>query len=85
MARKAGAGAFSDMIIDNCNEMLEQSQQHPLVMGIALHPYLVGQIYHLRALHCALAHVAAHRDQIWLTRADAIHDYCRNAIPDLIV
>ena len=73
------------MMFDNFDEMLEQSQQLPLVKGIVLHPYLVGQPCRLRALHSALVHVAAHRDQIWLTRADAIHDYCRNQIPYLIV
>jgi len=44
-------------IIDNFDEMLEQSRTQPLVMGIALHPYLVGQPYRLRHLRRALAHV----------------------------
>ncbi len=85
VARKDGAQAFADMIIDNFDEMLAQSAQQPLVMGIALHPYLVGQPYRLRALRRALTHVAAHRDQIWLTRAGAIHAYCRDKVADLIV
>ena len=85
VARKDGAQAFADMIIDNFDEMLAQSARQPLVMGIALHPYLVGQPYRLRALRRALTHVAAHRDRIWLTRAGAIHTYCRDEISDLIV
>ena len=38
-------------------------------MGIALHPYLVGQPHRLRALRVALEHVARARDagSIWLT------------------
>ena len=45
-----------------------------LVMGIALHPYLVGQPYRLRHLRRALAHVAAARDrgQAWITTPGAI-------------
>ena len=85
VARKDGAAQFADMIIDNFDEMLEQSRTQPLVMGIALHPYLVGQPYRLRHLRRALAHICAHRDDIWLTRSGEIHEYCRNSIPDLIV
>jgi allantoinase len=72
VARKDGAGAFADMIIDNFDEMLEQSETGPLVMGIALHPYLVGQPYRLRHLRRALAHIAACRDDIWVTTAGEI-------------
>ncbi len=84
VARKDGAAQFADMIIDNFDEMLEQSAQQPLVMGIALHPYLVGQPYRLRQLRRALNHVVAHRRDIWLTTAGRIHAYCRDDIPDLI-
>ncbi|OZB18665.1 MAG: polysaccharide deacetylase [Rhodobacterales bacterium 34-62-10] len=84
VARKDGAAQFADMITDNFDEMLTQSEQQPLVMGIALHPYLVGQPYRLRHLRRALAHINAHRDQIWLTRAGDIHAHCRDVIPDLI-
>ena len=50
------------MIVDQFDEMREQSRQQPLVMGIALHPYLVGQPYRLRHLRRALEHVARARD-----------------------
>jgi len=60
------------MIVDNFDEMLEQAVDAPLVMGIALHPYLVGQPYRLRHLRRALRHVASHRERIWLTTAGAI-------------
>jgi peptidoglycan/xylan/chitin deacetylase (PgdA/CDA1 family) len=66
---------FTDLVIDNFEEMLVQSAQQPLVMGIALHPYLVGQPYRLRHLRRALEHIAAARDGIWLTTPGAIADY----------
>ena len=74
VARKDGAATFADMIIDNFDEMFEQSRAQPLVMGIALHPYLVGQPYRLRHLRRALTHICAHRDDIWITRAGDIYD-----------
>jgi peptidoglycan/xylan/chitin deacetylase (PgdA/CDA1 family) len=76
VARKDGAGAFADIVIDNFDEMLEQSKSQSLVMGIALHPYLVGQPYRLRHLRRALSHICAQRDDIWITRAGDIYDFC---------
>lgn len=85
VARKDGAAQFADMIIDNFDEMLAQAHAQPLVMGIALHPYIVGQPYRLRQLRRALEHIQSHRDAIWLTRAGAIHEYCTTQIADCIV
>ena len=72
VARQMDGKDFAQMIIDNFDEMLEQSLKQPLVMGIALHPYIVGQPYRLRHLRRALAHIAAHRAEIWLTTPGAI-------------
>jgi hypothetical protein len=66
---------FTDLIVENFEEMLAQSKAQPLVMGIALHPYLVGQPYRLRHLHRALDHIAAARDKVWLTTPGAIADH----------
>ncbi|MEQ9643257.1 MAG: polysaccharide deacetylase family protein [Alphaproteobacteria bacterium] len=72
VGRRVGAGEFADMIVDNLDEMLEQSAEQPLVMGIALHAYIVGQPYRLRHLRRALRHIVAQRDRLWLTTAGAI-------------
>ncbi|MDY8111108.1 polysaccharide deacetylase family protein [Fulvimarina sp. 2208YS6-2-32] len=71
-ARFTGPEAFADMIIAQFDEMLEASSKAPAVMSIALHPYITGQPYRLRALKRALSHIAAHRDRIWLTRPGEI-------------
>ena len=74
VARQMDAKDFAQMIVDNFDEMLEQSASAPLVMGIALHPYLVGQPYRLRHLRRALAQLAAARDrgEVWITTPGAI-------------
>jgi len=82
VARKDGAGAFADIVIDTFDEMLEQSIRQPLVMGIALHPYLVGQPYRLRHLRRALRHICAHRGDVWITQAGRIHDHVA-PLPDI--
>lgn len=83
VARKDGGQAFAEIVRENFDEMLEQSVNQPMVMGIALHPYLVGQPYRLRALRRVLQHICSHRDEIWLTRAGDIFDFCLDcdAIP----
>jgi hypothetical protein len=74
IARQMDGRDFADMIIDNFDEMLEQAAHQPLVMGVALHPYLVGQPYRLRHLRRALAHITGYRERIWITTPGAICD-----------
>jgi allantoinase len=76
VARQASGADFADMIVDAFDEMLEQSRDAPLVMGVALHAYIVGQPHRLRPLRRALRHIAAHREDIWITTAGAIADHC---------
>ncbi|ABM59272.1 polysaccharide deacetylase family protein [Verminephrobacter eiseniae] len=77
VARQMDGKDFAQLIIDNFDEMLEQSRKQPLVMGIALHPYLVGQPYRLRHLRRALQHIAQGRDKgdMWFTTPGAICAY----------
>ena len=76
VGRKDGAAQFADIIIDQFDEMRELSESRPLVMGVALHAYIVGQPHRLRHLKRALRHIAAHRDSIWLTTPGAIARHC---------
>ena len=80
VARQMDGKDFAQMIIDQLDEMLDQTQapgSAPLVMGIALHPYIVGQPYRLRHQRRALQHVAAARDrgQVWMTTPGQIHKH----------
>jgi allantoinase len=81
VVRRIEADAFADMIVDNFEEMREQAAQQPLVMGIALHPYIIGQPFRLRHLRRALAHIAAARDDIWLCRAGEIAAHAAAVLP----
>jgi allantoinase len=76
---------FERMIIDQFEEMLAQSEKHPLVMSIALHPFVCGQPFRLHALRRALKHcVERAGDAVWFTDAEAIARYCL-ALPAGIV
>jgi allantoinase len=74
VARQMDGRDFADMIVDNFDEMLKQSEDQPLVMGIALHPYLVGQPYRLRHLRRALQHLKKKPKKVWFTTPGAICD-----------
>jgi peptidoglycan/xylan/chitin deacetylase (PgdA/CDA1 family) len=73
--RRTDAATFAQMIIDNFDEMLEQSKRQPLVMGIALHAYIVGQPFRLRNLRRALEHIAQDREDVWITTAGAVAEH----------
>lgn len=74
IGRQMEGKAFAELIIDHFEEMLQQARRQPLVMGVALHPYLVGQPHRLRHLRVALEHITKARDagHIWLTTPGAI-------------
>lgn len=85
ITRQMDGKDFAQMIIDNFDEMLEQSAGQPLVMGIALHPYIVGQPYRLRHLRRALQHIARARDEgcVWFTTPGAICRHMDEVFPQV--
>ena len=66
--------------------MLEQSARQPLVFGLALHGFIVGQPFRLRPLRQAIQHCAQHKnaDKVWFTRAGEIATYCATLEKGLI-
>ena len=75
------APAFADMIVDSVDEMLEQARAQPLVLGIALHAFLVGQPSRLRHLRRALQHVADRRGDLWLATTGQIAERYAEQVP----
>ncbi len=77
VARLMSGKDFAEMIVDQFEEMLRQSVDQPLVMGIALHPYIMGQPHRLFHLRKALEHVAGKRtsDDTWWTTPGRICEW----------
>lgn len=59
-------------MLDQFDEMLRLADEQPLVYSISLHTFLVGQPFRLKHLRAALEHIAARRDDVWLTRPEDI-------------
>ena len=82
VGRQLDGRAFADMILDDFEERLAQSSHQAIVMGIALHPYLVGQPYRLRHLRRALQHLAGRsNDNVWITTAGDIARHFSRCVP----
>jgi peptidoglycan/xylan/chitin deacetylase (PgdA/CDA1 family) len=77
---------FEQMIIDQFEEMLDQSEEQPLVCGISLHTMVVGQPFRLRSLRRVLKRLVEHphRDRVWFTRPGAIYDHCAALPPGMV-
>ena len=73
VARKREGAEFAGMIVDAFEVLQAESERRPLVMGIALHPYIVGQPHRFKHLARALEHITGHADdKVWFTTSGAI-------------
>ncbi|WP_239479982.1 polysaccharide deacetylase family protein [Actibacterium sp. 188UL27-1] len=78
VGRKREGAEFCDMIIDAFDVMLEESARCPLVMGLALHGYIMGQPHRAKHLARALRHMqSAGGGAVWWTTAGKINDHYR--------
>jgi allantoinase len=66
------ASAFADISIDSIDEMAQQSQAQPLVLGITIHTFIVGQPFRIKQFRRVLDHLRDRRDEIWVTTPGAI-------------
>ncbi len=75
VTRRLPSREFCANLIDQFDEMLEESRRRPLVMPIVLHSFVLGQPYRLRQFRRVIEHILKHRDEIWLTRPQDICTY----------
>ncbi len=76
VARKREGTDFADMIVDAFDVMSKECDKRPLVMGIALHAYIVGQPHRFKHLSRALRHlVRSAGDLVWFTTSGAIAEH----------
>ena len=78
------SGEFADMLVDNFDEMLQQSEHQPLVCPISLHPFVMGRPYRIRQLRRAFQHILQFQDRIWLTRPRDICAHIESLAPGIV-
>ncbi|HSE76389.1 MAG TPA: hypothetical protein VLG66_00130 [Alphaproteobacteria bacterium] len=69
---RVDTNAFADMDFGNFDALLARSPGQPLVPGIALHGYIVGQPYRLCRLRRPPRHIVTRRNDAWLCRSGGI-------------
>jgi allantoinase len=81
IGRQVSASGFSDMIVDQFDELCAARDGQPVVMSVILHSFISGQPFRLRALRRALAHIQASREPLWITQPGAIASAFRSLQP----
>jgi len=69
--RNQSGPAFARAIIDQFDVLYEEGRDSARIMGIGLHPFLVGQPYQSKYLTRALDYIVSH-DGVWITTSDEI-------------
>jgi peptidoglycan/xylan/chitin deacetylase (PgdA/CDA1 family) len=73
VARKREGANFAEMIMDTFGVLQTEAKARPVVMGVALHPYIVGQPHRFKYLARAFTHIARFADELtWFTTSGAI-------------
>ena len=84
-ADRGGSAEFASDAIDAFEELLEQSTRGgPLVFGLALHPYIVGQPHRLRQLRRALEHIQRRAEEsgaVWFTQPGEVARHAATVLP----
>jgi peptidoglycan/xylan/chitin deacetylase (PgdA/CDA1 family) len=65
---------FAQSVIDQFDVLYEEGARDLRVMGIGIHPFLVGQPFRAKHFARALEHIAGH-DDVWLATSDEIADW----------
>ena len=75
VSRRTPSPLFCESLIDQFDEMLEESARRPLVMSVVLHSFVLGQSYRLRQFRRVVEHILKQRERIWIARPGEI---CRH-------
>ena len=68
---------YTQVLIRQFDQLLEEGDKSGTVMCIPLHAYLVSQPHRIRAFEAALAHIHKNSADVWITTAAEIADYFR--------
>lgn len=72
VSRRTPSQLYCENLIDQFDEMLEESRRRPLVMAMVLHSFILGQPYRLRQFRRVVEHMGRYRDRVWFARAGEI-------------
>ena len=62
MSRRTPSQLYFENLIDQFDEMLEESKRRPLVMSLVLHSFILGQPHRLRRFRRVIEHILGQRE-----------------------
>lgn len=65
---------FTRAVCDHFDRLYLEGAERPSVMGLGVHPFLIGQPGRIGALERALDHILGHPD-VWVTTSDHVADW----------
>lgn len=84
VSRRTPSQLYCDSLIDQFDELLEESARRPLVMSVVLHSFILGQPYRLRQFRRVIEHIVSHRNQVWLTTPGSICSHIESLPPGTV-
>ncbi len=72
------AQQYSDLLIRHFDQLLEEGGDSGTVMCIPVHAYLIGRAHRMGPFRQVLEHIAAHKDDVWISTAAEIAAYYRD-------
>ncbi len=75
VSRRTPSQLYCDNLIDQFDELLEESTRRPLVMPVVMHSFILGQPHRLRQFRRVIRHITAHRERVWLTHPGRICEH----------
>jgi hypothetical protein len=75
VSRRTPSQLYCENLVDQFDEMLEESAERPLVMSVVLHSFILGVPHRLRRFRKVIEHIVKPRDRVWLARPG---DICRH-------
>jgi allantoinase len=74
LLRGGSAADFARTVIDHFDRLYAEGTRRPSVMGLGVHPFLIGQPSRIGALERVLDHILAH-EQVWIATSDEIAEW----------
>ena len=84
VTRRTPSREWCANLIDQFDEMLDESRRRPLVMPVVLHSFIAGHAYRLRQFRRVVEHILRHRDEVWLARPGEICSYVETLPPGVV-
>ena len=73
--RRNSGSEYAEMLVDNFDELLRNSEDAPLVYAISIHTFVLGQPFRLSQFRRALQHMLKSRDAVWVATPREIAKY----------